>query len=126
MLTHGNLDFVVRSYLGDVLPIASRDVALHAAPLSHGAGFQALANLVRGAANVILFPRHFEPVCVFETIQRYRVTNMFLAPTMLKLLLSAPEIDEYDLTSLQCIVYGGAPMYVTDLKAAVTRLGQVL
>jgi acyl-CoA synthetase (AMP-forming)/AMP-acid ligase II len=126
MLTHGNLDYVLTSYLADILPISPQDAALHAAPLSHGAGFQALANLARGAANVILFPRHFEPVTVFETIERYHVTNMFLAPTMLKLLLSAPEIDNYDLTSLRYIVYGGAPMYVADLKAAVTRLGQVL
>ncbi len=126
MLTHGNLDYILTSYLADVLPITSEDAALHMAPLSHGSGFQALANVVRGAANVILAPRHFEPAIVFETIERYRVTNMFLAPTMLNLLLSAPDIDNYDLTSLRYIVYGGAPMYVTDLKAAVTRLGQVL
>ena len=126
MLTHGNLDYVVTSYLADVLPIDSQDAALHAAPLSHGSGFQALANLARGAANVILFPRHFEPVTVFETIERFHVTNMFLAPTMVKLLLNAPEIDHYDLTSLRYIVYGGAPMYVADLKAAVTRLGWAL
>ena len=126
MLTHGNLDYVVTSYLADVLPIDSQDAALHAAPLSHGSGFQALTHLARGAANVILFPRHFEAVTVFETIERYRVTNMFLAPTMLKLLLNSPEIDNYDLTSLRYIVYGGGPMYVADLNAAVTRLGQVL
>src|SRR5262249_48607510 len=66
-----------------------------------------------------------EPARVFDTIEQYRVTNMFLAPTMLKLLLAAPEIDNYDLTSLRHIVYGGAPMYVADLKAAVSRLGQV-
>ena len=126
MLTHGNLDYVLTSYFADVLPITSEDTALHAAPLSHGSGFQALANLARGAANVVLYPRHFAPVTVFETIERYRVTNMFLAPTMLKLLLSAPEIDNYDLTSLRYIVYGGAPMYVADLKATVARLGPVL
>jgi acyl-CoA synthetase (AMP-forming)/AMP-acid ligase II len=62
MLTHGNLDYTITSYLADVLPITSEDVSLHAAPLSHGSGFQALANVARGAANVILAPRHFEPV----------------------------------------------------------------
>ena len=66
-----------------MLPIDSQDAALHAAPLSHGSGFQGLANLARGAANVIFYPRHFEPVTVFETIERYHVTNMFLTPTML-------------------------------------------
>jgi acyl-CoA synthetase (AMP-forming)/AMP-acid ligase II len=125
MLTCGNLDYVVTSYLADVLPIDREDAALHVAPLSHGSGFQALANLARGAANVILFPRQFEPANIFETIQRCRITNMFLAPTMIKLLLNDPEMDCYDLSSLRYVVYGGAPMYVDDLKRAVSRLGHV-
>jgi acyl-CoA synthetase (AMP-forming)/AMP-acid ligase II len=125
ILTHGNLDYAVTSYLADVLPINCQDAALHAAPLSHGSGFQALANLARGAANVILFPREFEASNVLGAIERFRVTNLFLAPTMIKLLLNAPEIDRYNLASLRYVVYGGAPMYVDDLKKAVGRLGQV-
>ena len=125
MLTHGNLDYALTGYLADVLPIDCEDAALHAAPLSHGSGFQALANVARGAANVILSPRQFEPPNVFGTIERYRITNLFLAPTMIKLLLNAPEIERYDLSSLRYVVYGGAPMYVDDLKSGVGRLGQV-
>ncbi|MGG7381850.1 AMP-binding protein, partial [Escherichia coli] len=53
MLTHRNLDYAVTSCLADLLPIDCEDAALHAAPLSHGSGFQALANVARGAANVI-------------------------------------------------------------------------
>jgi acyl-CoA synthetase (AMP-forming)/AMP-acid ligase II len=123
MLTYGNLDYAITSLLADVLPIDYRDAALHAAPLSHGSGFQALTNVAKAAANVILFPRHFEPTNVFETIERYRVTNIFLAPTMIKLLVDAPEIEKYDLSSLRHIVYGGGPMYVDDLKIALGRLG---
>ena len=126
MLTHGNLDYAVTSYLADVLPIDCEDAALHAAPLSHGSGFHALANVARSAANVILFPRHFEPANVVDTIARYRITNLFLAPTMIKLLLSSPGVESYDLSSLRYIVYAGAPMYVEDLKAGIGRLGQVL
>jgi acyl-CoA synthetase (AMP-forming)/AMP-acid ligase II len=125
MLTYGNLDYAIASYLADVLPISCEDAALHAAPLSHGSGFQALANVAKGAANVILFPRHFEPSGVLDTIQRYAITNIFLAPTMIKLLLDAPEIEKYDLSSLRHVVYGGGPMYVDDLKIALKRLGQV-
>src|SRR5713226_707411 len=36
MLTHGNLDYAITSYLADVLPIDCEHAALHAAPLSHG------------------------------------------------------------------------------------------
>ena len=43
MLTHGNLSFVTASWLADLTPMTEADVTLHAAPLSHGAGFHALA-----------------------------------------------------------------------------------
>jgi hypothetical protein len=43
MLPHGVLNFVTVSWLADLTPLSERDVTLHAAPLSHGAGFHALA-----------------------------------------------------------------------------------
>ena len=42
MLTHANLSFVTVSWLADLTPITDADVTLHAAPLTHGAGFHAL------------------------------------------------------------------------------------
>ena len=77
MLTHGNLDYAITSYLADVLPIECEDAVLDAAPMSHGAGFQALANVARSAANIVLYPRQFEPRHVLETIERYHITNIF-------------------------------------------------
>ncbi len=50
---------------------------------------------------------------------------MFMAPAMIKRLITSPEIDQYDLSSLKCIHYGGAPIYEEDLKAAVKKMGQV-
>ena len=49
MLTHGNLSFVTASWLADLTPMTEADVTLHAAPLSHGAGFHALAATARAA-----------------------------------------------------------------------------
>jgi acyl-CoA synthetase (AMP-forming)/AMP-acid ligase II len=51
---------------------------------------------------------------------------MFMAPAMIKRLVTSPEIDKYDLSSLKCIHYGGAPIYEEDLRAAVRKLGQIL
>ena len=44
MLTHANLAFVTASWLADLTPMTEVDVTLHAAPLTHGAGFHALAD----------------------------------------------------------------------------------
>jgi acyl-CoA synthetase (AMP-forming)/AMP-acid ligase II len=104
----------------------SNDAVLHAAPLSHGSGLYALPNIAKAAANIILESKSFDPELVFKTIQEYRVTNMFAAPTMVKLMVDSPAVDRYDHTSLKCLNYGGAPMYVDDLKKAMKKLGRCL
>jgi len=125
MLTHHNLMMMTMNFFADMSPLGPQDAILHAAPLSHGSGLYSLPNVAKGAANAILKSKSFEPKSVFETIQRRNVTNMFLAPAMIKRLITSPEISNYDLRSLKCVHYGGAPIYVEDLKASVKKLGQI-
>jgi len=125
MLTHHVLMMMTMNFFADMAPLGPDDVILHAAPLSHGSGLYCLPNVAKGAANIILHAKTFDPKTVFETIRRRKVTNMFMAPAMIKRLVTSPEIDQYDLSSLKCIHYGGAPIYVEDLKTAVRKLGQV-
>jgi len=125
MLTHHNLMTMTMNFFADMAPLGPEDAILHAAPLSHGSGLYSLPNVAKGAANVILRSKTFDPKLVFETIQRRKVTNMFMAPAMIKRLMTSPEIDKFDLSSLRCIHYGGAPIYVEDLKASVRKLGRV-
>lgn len=125
MLTHHNLMMMTMNFFSDMTSLGPDDVILHAAPLSHGSGLYGIPNVAKGAANVVLHIKTFDPKTVFETIQRRRVTNMFAAPAMIKRLVGSPEINKYDLSSIKCIHYGGAPIYVEDLKEAVNKLGQV-
>ena len=125
MLTHHVLMMMTMNFFADMTPLGHRDVILHAAPLSHGSGLYGIPNVAKGAANIILKSKSFEPKSVFEIIQRRKVTNMFMAPAMIKRLITSTEIDKYDLRSLKCVHYGGAPIYVEDLKASVKKLGQI-
>ena len=125
MLTHHVLMMMTMNFYADMSPLGPEDVILHAAPLSHGSGLYGIPNVAKGAANVILHTKSFEAKAVFETIQRRRVTNMFVAPAMIKRLVTSPEIGRYDLSSIRCINYGGAPIYEEDLKEAVRKMGQV-
>jgi len=125
MLTHHVLMTMTMNFFADMTPLGPEDVILHAAPLSHGSGVYSIPNVAKAAANVILASKSFDPKLVFETIQRRKVTNIFMAPAMIKRLIISPEIDKYDLSSLKCIHYGGAPIYVEDLKTAVRKLGQI-
>lgn len=125
MLTHGNLTFVSLGWVVDLMHLELEDVGLHAAPLTHGAGFHALALTLKAASQVILKPHQFDPANVLGTITRHRVTNTWLVPTQIKLLLNYPDLGRFDLSSLKWIVYGGSPMYVEDLKDALQRIGRV-
>jgi acyl-CoA synthetase (AMP-forming)/AMP-acid ligase II len=115
------------NFYADIAPgFTSNDVILHAAPLSHGSGLYGLPNIGKGATNVILASKSFDPELVFQTIEKYRVTNMFTAPTMIKMLIDHQAVDQYDLSSLRSLNYGGAPMLVEDLKKAIEKLGLCL
>src|SRR5207245_6466699 len=61
MLSHRVLHFVTVSWLADLTPLDETDVTLHAAPLSHGAGFHALAATARAAHQVITPTVSFDP-----------------------------------------------------------------
>ena len=125
MLTHGVLTFVSVSWVADLMPLQPEDVGLHAAPLTHGAGFHALALTMKGATQVLLRPPHFDPENFCATVERQRVTNAWLVPTQIKMLLNYRELGKWDLSSLRWIAYGGSPMYVEDLKEALRRIGPV-
>lgn len=44
---------------------------------------------------------------------------------MITMLLDAPSVRKYDLSSLRFLGYGGAPMYVEDLKRAIAKWGPI-
>jgi acyl-CoA synthetase (AMP-forming)/AMP-acid ligase II len=127
MLTHRNLLAMTMNFYADICPgFGPDDVILHAAPLSHGSGLYALPNVGKGATNIILASKYFDPELIFESIQKYRVTNMFAAPTMIKLMVDSFDAARFDHASMKALNYGGAPMLVEDLKQAMTTLGPCL
>jgi acyl-CoA synthetase (AMP-forming)/AMP-acid ligase II len=127
MLTHRNLLAMTMSFYADMCPgFGPEDVILHAAPLSHGSGLYALPNIGKAAAHIFLESKSFDPESAFKIIQEYRVTNMFVAPTMVRMMIESPALNRYDHRSLKSLVYGGAPMLVEDLEKAMAKLGPCL
>lgn len=126
MLSHANLMFVTVGWVADLMPLRPEDVTLHAAPLTHGAGFHALAAIAKGSVNLIPEKPTFDADATLELIEREGVTNTWLVPTQVNRLAQSPSLADRDLSRLHSIVYGGAPFHVEDLKIAVERLGPVL
>ncbi len=124
--THQILEHLVLDYLADIESLRPSDLVLHAAPLSHGSGTVALAAIARAAQNVILDTGSFDPKTVFKLIETHRITNIaFIAPTQIVRMLQEFVPGEFDLSSLKCITYGGAPIYSEHLKRALEAFGPI-
>jgi acyl-CoA synthetase (AMP-forming)/AMP-acid ligase II len=121
VLTHRNLTATSLIYLADVDRVGPGDVRLHAAPMSHGSGLYALPFVMMGAANLI--QPGFEPERVFEVLARHARVSFFAAPTMVMRLVNHPKAGEADLRGLKTLCYGGAPMYLADLRRALELFG---
>ena len=125
VLTHRNLLFACHCYYADIDFIGPQDTMLHAAPLTHGAGLYGLAHLARGSHNVIL-SGSFDPERVLDAFATYANVSMFAAPTMVSRLINHGRTGAADTRGLKTIAYGGAPMYVADLKRALELFGPKL
>jgi fatty-acyl-CoA synthase len=88
----------------------AEECVLAVLPLFHVTGMQNSMNvpLYLGATLVVL-PRWDREVAA-KLIQRYRVTAWTTVPTIVVDLLSSPNLDKYDLSSLRSIGGGGAAM----------------
>ncbi len=127
VLTHGQMAFVITNHLCDLMPgTTHRDASLVVAPLSHGAGIHQLAQVARGAKTILMPGDRLDPEEAWRLVARWRVTNMFTVPTIVKLLTEHPAVDRHDHSSLRHVIYAGAPMYREDQKHALRTLGPVL
>lgn len=126
-LTHGQMAFVVTNHLADLMPgLGVRSRSLVVAPLSHGAGIHAIVNAARGAASVLPASEKLDPEEVWALVEQHRIDNMFTVPTIVKMLTEHEAVDRHDHSSLKYVIYAGAPMYRTDQKLALRKLGRVL
>jgi acyl-CoA synthetase (AMP-forming)/AMP-acid ligase II len=127
MLTHGQMAFIVTNHLADLVPgLTEEDTTITVAPLSHGAGIHALLNVARGGANVLLPSEKLDPAVFWRLVEQHRVTHLFTVPTIVKMLVEDPAVDQVDHSALRYVIYAGAPMYRADQRLALQKLGPVL
>lgn len=122
MLTHHNLVAnLEQTRVG--WKITSDDVLAAVLPFFHIYGFTIILNsgLLAGAT-VVTLPR-FEPRAYLRALSDHRVTRAYFAPPMVLTLATAPEVDEYDVSSLTYAFCGAAPLDVDVTERAEKRLG---
>src|SRR4029450_6567391 len=67
-----------------------------------------------------------DPGAILAAIEKYRVTHIYVPPTLIYMLLAHPDIAKYDYSSLEHMVYASAPMSVDKLVEAIKVFGPVL
>ncbi|MGI9600856.1 MAG: AMP-binding protein [Acidimicrobiales bacterium] len=99
------------------------EVALAVLPFFHIYGMQVLMNgLLASGCTVISMPR-FDLEAALKLIQDNKVTRFYAVPPMVLALAKHPIIDQFDLTSLQQVFSGAAPLGAELGSEAAARIG---
>lgn len=97
------------------------DIFLQLAPLFHLAGVTTVFTPVLiGGSSVIL--SRFDIPEILRLIEKEKISTTVMAPTMINMLLAHPEINNFNLSSLRLLGYGGSPISEDLLNRAMKRL----
>ena len=121
MLTNGNLSIAIAA-ANRTFNISEDTVSLVAMPLFHigGSGW-ALSAMSRGGRSIIL--RDVDPDLLLRLIATEQITEMFLVPAVLMVLLATPSLATTDLSSVRLIFYGASPISEDVLVKCMAAFG---
>lgn len=116
MLTHKNLYSSAKTSYEYVMKQQERGNTLCVLPLAHVFGFTAMnASFLLGSSIVIL--PTFDVDEVFECIEKYKISAFGAVPAMIYAMVHSPNADKYDLSSLEFIISGSAPLPLAVIEA---------
>lgn len=125
MLTHYNM-VANLCQMSVAESVREEDILIAVLPFFHIYGMNVLLNsgLYKGTTIVVL-PR-FELEQFLETMQRYSITRAHLVPPIILALAKHPAVDRYDLSKLQLIMSGAAPLGADLTAECCNRLNCVI
>jgi acyl-CoA synthetase (AMP-forming)/AMP-acid ligase II len=123
MLSNRNVESFCATTLA-VMPHDEPPVYLAAAPLTHAAGILCFPLMALGAT--VIVHTKVDAAYILASIERQRITTLFLPPTAIYMLLAHPDLRAYDYTSLRYFIYGAAPMSTDKLRQAIGVFGPVM
>jgi acyl-CoA synthetase (AMP-forming)/AMP-acid ligase II len=122
MLTHRNLVANIKQCQG-ALAVDEGDVFMGVLPFFHIYGMQVILNLgLSRGATIATMPR-FDLPQFLQAIQDHKITRAYVVPPIALALAKHPLVDQYDLSSLEMIMSGAAPLGAELEEACAARLG---
>ncbi len=119
MLTHRSFTSYLLSNVEPPDPDAEERNLL-SVPLYHIAGLQSVLAGIYGGRTLVMM-RQFEPLEWLTLVERERPSRTMLVPTMLKQLMEHDRFRDFDLSSLEVITYGAAPMPLPVIRKAIAE-----
>jgi bile acid-coenzyme A ligase len=92
----------------DLTDLSSRPTQIVLSPLYHTNGFRGYFGLLAGQRLIVM--ERFDAARAVDAIERYHANFMVAVPTMLQRIARLPGIDDRDLSSLENVLYGAAPL----------------
>jgi 4-coumarate--CoA ligase len=119
MLTHRNLVANV-SQVGDTMGVRPGDSTLAFLPYFHIYGLVVQLNLYLARGGVQVTMPRFEIEVALRLIEGHRIRHLYVAPPVILALAKHPAVEGRDLSSLEFVLSGAAPLGA-DLAAACAR-----
>jgi len=107
-------------------PAAPQKCFLISVPFFHATGCFAVTIPSLMAGHKIIMQRRWDVDQALEIMQRERVTHFGGVPTIAWQVLEHPRVDEYDLSSVESVAYGGAPAAPELVKRLLARFPKAL
>ena len=108
--------------MGDYLEFTAGDVMMLGMTLYHQGGFgMGLQMSLKGGT--VMYQPQFNPISFLETVQKYKVNIIQLTSTLAKVLLSTPDFDKYDLSSVRICYFAGEVLPKEIADTFVEKLG---
>jgi acyl-CoA synthetase (AMP-forming)/AMP-acid ligase II len=122
MLTHANLVAAVRQ-INTALKLTPRDALIAVAPFAHVMGFGVTAaGALAAGATLVTMPR-FDFETFLALVERHRATVLIVPPPVTNALARHPAVAARDMSSVELVVSGGAPLGAEVQRAVGERLG---
>ncbi|MCC5952358.1 MAG: AMP-binding protein [Acidimicrobiia bacterium] len=121
MLTHRNL-VANLVQVEAVLPVDEGEAVLSVLPFFHIYGMQVLMNLTLARGGHVVTLARFDLPLFLELAQQHRIRRAVVVPPIVLALAKHPLVDEYDLSSLQSLFSGAAPLGAELAAEAAARL----
>jgi long-chain acyl-CoA synthetase len=121
MLTNDNF-FAGMEQIAPSWELTPGSVNLAVMPMFHIAGSGwALTGLAQGCRTVLI--RDVDPARILRAIPEYGVTTALFVPAVIQLLVSTPDAQTTDFSTLRAIAYGASPITETVLTKAMDVFG---